>query len=217
MTGFVRGALAVTAGLALLATSAVAGVPSPANSNVDDVLVGGTGGSANPLKGGGFGTAVVSVGFTVEVKDIGGTPISGANVTINFSTANGNSGLSVAANPYNAQNDGSSVDCGTKTISKTTDGLGKAVFQPLFEGAENDASIEVRANGVLLKLIVARSTDTNGNGLTGVEDLAVYQANLYGPMGAEVDWNPGTLGVDDLAILQSEIFLAPAPPVRVGC
>lgn len=207
MTGFVRGALAVTAGLALLAAPTMAAVPSPANSAVDPVAVGNA--SGNPLKGGGFGTAILGVGFTVVVNDIGGNPVPGAVVTVNFATANGNNGAAGAAvvNPFNTQVGGTTVDCGTLTLSQVANGSGVAVFQPLFGGAENDASIEVRANGVLLSLIQARSTDASGNGTTDLPDLAVFQTNLFGVGGLDSDFDlGGTVNLPDLAILQTEIF-----------
>lgn len=218
MTGFVRGALAVTAGLALLASSAMAGVPSPANSDVEAIIVGNA--SGNPLgKAGGFGTTAVGDGFVVVVRDIGGAPINGANVTINFSTRNGTSGLSALARPYTTQVGGATVDCPTQTVSLTTGpGLGfpagTAIFRVVFSGAENSSSIEVRANGVLLGVVMARSTDADGNGTTGLADLGIFQANLA-LQGPESDFDlSGVVGLADLGILQAEIASA---AVRINC
>ena len=219
MTGFVRGALTVTAGLALLATSAMAGVPSPANSVVDDIMVGSVKGTA--LKGGGFGTAVLGVGYKVEVKDIGGLPIAGAVVTVNFSTASGDVGTSgaVLVNPYDVQIAGTTVDCPTKTLTKVADGSGIAIFTPIFGGAENTSSIEVRGNGVLLKTIIARGVDATGDGTISSADLSVLQQNVFGPgfpAGQESDFTlNGGISSDDLSILQGELF--PAAPVRTPC
>lgn len=219
MTGFVRGALAVTAGLALLATSAMAAVPSPANSDVDDIMVGSVKGTA--LKGGGFGTAVLGVGYTVAVKDIGGLPIPGAVVTVNFSTASGDIGTSgaVQVNPYTIQLDGSAIDCPTQTLTKVANGSGVAIFQPIFGGAENTASIEVRANGVLLKPIMARGVDATGDGILNSADLSVFQQNIFGPAfpaGQESDFTlDGVKNSADLSVLQQEFF--PAAPARTPC
>lgn len=215
MTGFVRGALAVTAGLALLSAPAIAGVPSPANSAVDPVAVGNA--SGNALKGGGFGTAILGVGFTVVVNDIGGNPIPGAVVTVDFSTASGNNGAAGAAvvNPFDTQVAGTTVNCPTQTLSKVADGSGVATFQPLFGGAENTPSIEVRANGVLLSVIMARSTDASGNGSTDLPDLSVFQTNLFGVGGVDSDFNlNAAVDLPDLSILQTEIFSGAS---RINC
>jgi hypothetical protein len=212
MTGFIRGALAVTAGLVLLAGSAMAGVPSPANSTVDEVIVGNASGNAMP-KGRGFGTTDQGAGYIVTVRDVTGA-LMDATVTINFSTAAGNTGLIpavVKANPFDAQTDGSSVDCATRTISKATTG-GVAIFNPRFHGAENTASIEVRAAGVLLAVVKARSTAANFNGETELADLGIFQENFsvggISDQGEESDFSltcdPNCVDLIDLGYFQSE-------------
>lgn len=234
MTGFVRGALAVTTGLALLATSAMASVPSPANSDVDPVAVGNVTGTA--LKGGGFGTTVGGIGFSVVVRDIGGVLINGANVTVDFNTAAGNTGGRGAGlvRAYNPQVTGT---CAGDVFSKATntggDPAGTARFRLIFGGAENDASIEVRANGVLLALIKARSTDlTASNGPdgrpTGLADVAILQSNTYSganvsgaTMEADFTLSPGPdtkpVGLADLALLQADIYNLAANIAKVDC
>lgn len=216
MTGFVRGALAVTAGLALLATSAMAGVPSPANSQVDPVMVGNITGT--PLKAGGFGTAVGGLGFKVVVEDIGGAPIVGATVTVDFTTAAGDNGTRGAVDVVVWEEQVGGATCSGDVISKTTDGTGTVFFTPIFSGCENTPSIEVRANGVLLDLIRARSTDLDGNEVTGTSDLAILQTNLFAAANVsgaimEADFTvsealpgPKPVTTADLAILQTDIF-----------
>jgi len=215
MTGFFRGALAVTAGLALITTSSMAGVPSPANSTVDEVLVGNASGAVLP-KAGGFGTTDQGAAFIVTVRDILGALVDGVEVRINFSTRAGNTGpigAVVEANPFSdAAAPGSfgySMDCATKTIYKNTgaggDPAGTAIFRPRFQGAENTASIEVRAGGVLLAVVKARSTAADGDGNTALTDLGIFQEN-YGPsQGEESDFSlDGPVNLVDLGLFQSE-------------
>jgi hypothetical protein len=211
MTGFVRKALTVAAGLALVATTATAGVPDPAQSQADDVIVGNV--SGNPLSpGGAFGTAVDGIGYTVVVNDVNGSPVSGVQVTINLSTGSGSTGLSAGTNTMTTQVAPATVDCASSTITKVTDGSGVAIFTGLFGGAENSASIEVRADGILLKLIQARSTDMNADGETGLADLNEFRKNFFGISGGntaalETDFDiGGDTGLGDLNKFRIEFF-----------
>ena len=207
MTGFVSKALTVAAGLALVATTATAGVPDPAQSSADDVIVSNV--SGNPLKpGGAFGTAATGIGYTVVVNDVNGSPIAGVTVTINFSTGSGSTGLAAIANAMTTHIAPTTVDCGTGTISKVTDGSGTAIFTALAGGAENTASVEVRADGILLKTILARSTDVNADGETGLADLNTFRLNFFGnPAALETDFDlGGATGLGDLNLFRIEFF-----------
>ncbi len=228
MTGFVRGALAVTAGLALLVSSSMAGVPSPTTSSVDPVMVGNV--TGNPLKGGSFGTSVTSIGYTVVVRDIGGVLLDGVVVTLDFNTASGDNGSAAVVDAYEEQIGGAT--CAGDVISGTTGAganpPGTFVFTPIFGGAENTASIEVRAGGTLLALVRARSTDLDANadtdpvgppGPTGLPDLGIFQNNLFdlirnvpgGILEADFTISPSPtnpVGLADLGLLQSDIFSA---------
>ena len=70
------------------------------------------------------------------------------------------------------------------------------------------AVIEVRANGILLARVVARSTDINGNGATGLADLELFRVNFFrNPDAQETDYDlSGSTDLGDLDIFRKEFF-----------
>ena len=116
--------------------------------------------------------------------------------------------IGLDVNPYNLQLAPTTVDCPSKTLLQVADASGTATFRALIGGAENSSSITVRANGVPLSLIQARSTDMDANGDTGLNDLLLFGLNFFGnPAALESDFdNAGGTGLNDLLLFGLEFF-----------
>ena len=201
MTRLFGSALLGLAGLAIVATGAMAGVPDQSQSSIESVVIG----SNSGLALGGvsrFGTSGVG-GYQVTVRDAGGTPLAGVNVTLDFANTAGTN----PAKPYDAQTDGSLVAC--PVLSQVTDGAGNVLFIPRLGGFDNAANVDVRANGVFLGAAPARSTDLSGDGNTDGADLAFFADKfLNDPLFPATDYNTdGTTDGADLAIFATD-FLA---------
>jgi hypothetical protein len=142
----------------------------------------------------------INDGFLVIARDITSNPAPGEIITVNFSGS--------GVRPHDVQLDGASSDCNTLTISKVTDVTGSAVFYPRIGGYENLEIIEVRSDGILLARVVARSTDIDGNGATGLGDLDLFRVNFFGNPGAqETDYDlSGSTDLGDLNIFREEFF-----------
>ena len=196
MTRFLLSILMVTAGLVVVAGTATAGLPDPGNSTVSPIMTGSACG------------VTTADTYVVVVRDINGAPVGGATVTIDFSTASGNSGISAPAHLHAVQIPPTVVDCPNQTLSQVADASGTATFEGLFGGAENTASVEVRAEGVLLRLIKVRSTDMNDNGETELGDLNLFRINFFlSPSAEESDFNQsGSTELGDLNIFRVEFF-----------
>ena len=196
MTGFVRKALPVAAGLLLVATSAMAGLPDATTSTVPAVMVGSC-------------SATISEDtYIVVVRDINSAPVAGATVTIDLSTATGVSGNALPVHLHQSQIAPTTFDCPTQTMSQVSDGSGTATFQGIFGGAENTASVQVSANGVPLLLIEIRSTDLDALGDTDSADLNRFRQNFFfTPAATETDYKaPAGTGSEDLNVFRVEFF-----------
>jgi hypothetical protein len=203
MTGFIRKALPVAAGLLLVATSAMAGLPDPSQSTVPEVMVGSC------------SATITEDTYTVVVRDINGSPVGGATVVVDFSTGSGDAGVSGAVKSlaHATQNAPTTVNCPAQTISQIADGSGVATFEGIFGGADNALSVEVSANGVPLKLIKVRSTDLDAAGDTDLNDLNIFRTNFFDQPGVpnsgpfESDYNDdGDTELTDLNIFRVEFF-----------
>jgi hypothetical protein len=94
------------------------------------------------------------------------------------------------------------------TISRVGDSSGDFVFYPRLGSFENSAVIEVRASGILLARVLARSTDIDSNGATGLADLELFRVNFFGnPDAQETDYDlSGSTDLGDLNIFRTEFF-----------
>jgi hypothetical protein len=198
MTSSVCKTLLLAAGLLLVATATAAavGLPDPMQSVVPPVMVGSCSGT------------VIDDTYVVIVRDVGGAPVGGALVTIDFSTAAFNSGTSNPAWVHFPQLPPTTWNCPTYTITQVADASGVAVFEGMFGGAENTPSIQVSANAVPLRVIEVRSTDMDANGETGLVDLNGLRINFFTfPLAKESDWDQsGLTDLGDLNILRQEFF-----------
>jgi len=176
------------------ATAGNAAVPSPPNSVVEPVLVGNSNGT------------LIGDGFRVTVRDIANIPIGGSLVDLLFAGA---------VRPYTAQVPPSGSLCpAAPGIRQAANAAGNAVFQARFGGYANAFAIQVRADGVLLSQVMARSTDINADGTTAVGDFNLFRINfLFNPPAMETDYNEdGATLVGDFDIFR-KVFLNEVPGI----
>jgi len=186
MTGLVRKATLFSACGLLLAGSAMAAVPSPANSDVPCGIrvVGQNGGvtSANHT-------------ITIVVRDLANNPIANSSVVIDFTGCNSGDD----AGPAAVQNgvNGEVVDCVTKTIRAFTDVTGTV-------NIDAQAMASASAPGV---------TPGTGPGCAGVFADGVHLRDVH-VSAFDLDGGVGGLGVTiaDLSVWLSYFFACPAPP-----
>src|SRR5262245_8191930 len=142
MTGLVRKATLLTAAGMLIASAAMAGVPSAANSTTPSCisLVGSLGGVPDAA-----GT------FNIIVRDLANNPLNGASVVIDLS---GCLDLAICDDQLDAN---AVVNCGAKTTRKFTDALGSVTFIVLggSNGGGNASTLlnggKIFANGTLIQ------------------------------------------------------------------
>jgi len=182
MTGMVRKALTIAAGLAVVASVASAGVPDPRFSTMDAIGVGDNTGTA---RGGS------PAGFDVAVKDVNNAPVLGATVTLNYS-ASGVKG-------YVSQNAGTTVNAAAQSLSRVAS-TGSTNFAAKTGKFTNANTVEVSANGVVLGNVKWRSTDIDGlDGKTALGDFNYFAAKFLAAVSApEVNFD---LSVSDVPAL----------------
>ena len=208
MTGLVRKAFTVAAGLTVVASVASANVPDPLRSLVEGAIVAGTSGTAIGAVGS-FGTDAVP-GFEVTVRDVNNTGLSGKNVVLDFSAANAATWKKLQS----IQNAGTTVNCVAKTLSKLSGAGGVTVFAARAAGYDNANSVSVSADGVLLANVMTRSTDYDGLNGTDLADFSAFRVDFFDPAyNPESDFGggPGASpdGADnrsDFSIWRAEFF-----------
>jgi len=173
----------------------MAAVPDPRTSSVETPMVGGS--SGNLL------TGIGNAGYEVTVRDINNTPLSGATVTLDFSSA-------LVVKLYSGQNAGTTVNCAAHTLSKVTNASGLAVFGPRDGAFINSASVQVSASGVVLANVPSRTTDIDGVGATtNAADLNLFRQQFFAPQPAapQTDYTGDTnTNAADLNIFRGEFF-----------
>jgi hypothetical protein len=198
MTGLLRKASLLTAAGLLIASAAMAGVPSPGNSTVPAcvTLVGSLAGVPDAAAG----------QFTVIVRDLANNPLNGASVVIDFSNA---TDLAICSDQLDA---GALVNCAAKTTRKFTDITGSVTFTVLggSNGAGNATTLlgggRIFANGTLLGSPTVPAYDLDGASGVGANDLSAWltdfgSGNPYGR--SDFDCS-GTIGANDLSFWLTE-------------
>lgn len=144
-------ALTVAAGLAVVASVAMAGVPDPTKSSTDGTYALGNARGGLVIAGPPMPAAVLN-GYTVTVRDVSNNPLQGVSVSFNYPSG--------TLRTHSSQQLGQTASCGSNTTSAVTDASGIATIVPAVVG-NNDAGAltQVRANGVLLTSITVRSFD----------------------------------------------------------
>jgi hypothetical protein len=189
MTGMVRKALTIAAGLAVVASVASAGVPDPRFSTSDLIVVGDL--SGNPIGG----------GFDVVVRDVNNAPLAGRTVSLDFSAT--------PMRVCNVQNAGTTFNCTAKTISRVTNASGAVNFgSARVAKFDNSNNVEVSADGVVLATVKGRSVDIDGAGTTSgavsLGDFVIFSGN-FNTVAQETDFDQnGTTGLGDFVIFAGE-------------
>ncbi len=216
--------LTVLCGLAVLASVAVAGVPDATTSTTDGDLDIANARGAALLTSTNLRPTIVN-GYQVTVRDIGGTPLAGVTVQMQFA----GSGIQV----HSTQTGGQVAVCGANTLSLVTNASGQVNFFPAAMGLNSSAApnVQVRASGVLLTTINFRSVDMVSAGPTkiakvDIADLGQFRSR-YGGTDLACDYaSEGTSGgkvdVADLNIFRAEYLCgqtggAPAPCTQTEC
>jgi len=222
MTGLVRKATLLTLSGVLVASAAMAGVPSSANSTIGSsfcsapgqcgiYLVGQKSTPAPGMAPTAF-TADPAGQFTVTVRDLANNLIANSTVVIDFASC---VRYRCAANQPFA---GLTVDNLARTVRTQTNGSGVATFRIVggscnfppggnaFSGSSiSGACIRVFADGVLLGTSKGATFDEDGVSGVGGNDLASLSGDIFGYPGdaanvqrSDFDFN-GSLTGNDLA------------------
>jgi hypothetical protein len=198
MTGLVRKATLLTAASMLVASAAMAAVPSAANSTTPACfsLVGSIGGVPDNAHG----------QFSIIVRDLANNPLNGASVVVDLSGC-----LDLAI--CNDQLDPNAlVNCGAKTTRKFTDPTGTVTFTVLggSNGGGNASTLldggKIFANGVLIKNPTVSAFDLDGSGGVGANDLSAWlgdfgSGNNFGRSDYDCSRN---IGANDLSLWLGE-------------
>ena len=198
MTGLVRKAALLTAAGLMIASAAMAGVPSPGNSTTPAciTLVGNTAGVPDAAAG----------AFTVTVRDLANNPLNGASVVVDLS---GTTDLRICNDQLDA---GALVNCAAKTTRKFTNALGQVTFTVLggSNGAGNATTLigggKIYANGVLIASPTAAAYDLDGASGIGANDLSAWLTDFGSgsPFGrSDFDCSSG-IGANDLSFWLTE-------------
>jgi len=198
MTGLLRKAMLLACSGVLAASSAMAAVPSPADSSVPCGLnlVGSTGGVAD-----------VRGDLTIIIRDLALTPIAGSSVVINFNACTPD--IRVCSVQPAA---GVTASCpGTVgEISGVTDGSGTIVLR-IVGGANNVGGsaaagfkcATVYADGVNMGTINVGAFDQNGGGGVNPTDISLFLPDSFdGDFEGRSDYNcSNTVNPTDLSLL----------------
>jgi hypothetical protein len=159
----------------------------------------------------------------VVVGNVSGTAIGGAPAGFDVTVRDVNnaplSGRTVTLNfaasgmkVFSTQNAGTTVNCAAKSISRVTNGSGAVNFGARIAKWNNSNTVEVSADGVVLGNVKGRSTDLDGiDGRTGLNDLAILSTNLLtAPSAQNTDFDlNGVTGLSDLGVFATELLTGP--------
>jgi hypothetical protein len=211
MTGLMREAALVAACGLLAASTAMAGIPSAANSTIPAGIY---------VLGSRADVPDPTAAFTVVVRDANNAPVEGSRVEINliacFDTRLSNQIATVIVNGA-AQ----VLDCQLKTVTAYTDENGSATMSVLGASlnywTDPDFSkpgagagcIQIRADDVLLGTATSIVFDQNGGAQPGGDRVGIEDQNRWlvdfgtGIYKGRSDYNfavsPGVIGIDDLS------------------
>lgn len=178
MNAVLRKAMLLACGGVLVASSAMAAVPSPADSDIP--------GGIN-LVGTNLGVADVRGEFTIVIRDLAHNPIAGSSVVVSFDNCTPD--IRICATQVTA---GVTPDCASGPvgeISGVTDGTGTVVMR-IQGGANNVATgtpaagfqcATVFADGVNMRAVNIGAYDQNGAGGVTPPDVSVWLADSFDP------------------------------------
>jgi hypothetical protein len=198
MTGLVRKATLLTAAGMLIASAAMAGVPSAANSTTPTCIT---------LVGSLAGTPDAAAGqFSLTVRDLANNPLNGASVVIDLS---GCLDLAICNDQLDAN---ALVNCGAKTTRKFTNASGVVTFTVLggSNGAGNASTLlgggRIFANGTLIQSPTVAAFDLDGASGVGANDLSAWLTDFGAgqPYGRSDYDCSGGIGANDLSFWLTE-------------
>ncbi len=193
MTGLLRKATLLTVAGLLVASAAMAGVPSAGNSTTPAcvTLVGSVAGVPDAAAG----------QFTVIVRDLANNPLNGASVVIDFSNIDD---LAICDDQLDVN---ALVNCAAKTTRKFTDVTGSVTFTVLGGGSGSalppalQNGGRIYANGTLIGSPTVPAYDLDGASGVGANDLSFWLTIFGGgqPVGAADYDCSGVVGANDLS------------------
>jgi hypothetical protein len=207
MNGVLRKAMLLACGGVVVASGAMASVPSPANSTIPNgiILVGVTGGVVD-----------VRGEFTIIVRDLANSPIEGSSVVLSFDECEID--IRVATTQPHP---GVSVDClsgPVGEVSGVTDGSGSVTMRVVGGArnvggntpAEGFGCATVFADGVNMKQVNAAAFDQNSASGANPVDIALWLSDsLDGDFEGRSDYNAtNTVNPVDLSLLLSASIAA---------
>lgn len=186
----------------LAASEAMAKVPDPRFSEIASVIVGSPSGAALPSCGGqSWSTGERFAGFRVLAKDVNNSPLWYRQITLDFSQSE--------VHLLGDDRPGTTVDCVAGTITRLTDDTGIALFAPRFCGSCPEARVRVLCEGVLMREVPARSTDIDGDGVTGILDFLRVARNLFSAeLDPSTDFDPCSAGSEGRTTLTDFVIFA---------
>ena len=198
MTGLARRASLFTVVGLLIASVAMANVPSPGNSTVPGCIT---------LVGSLAGVPDAAAGqFTVVVRDLANNPLNGASVWIDLS---GCPDLRLCSNQLDP---GATVTCPAKTTRKFTNITGSVTFTVLggSNGGGNASTLlaggKIYANGTLIGSPTVAAYDLDSASGVGANDLSAWLTDfgLGSPYGRSDFDCSGGIGANDLSLWLTE-------------
>ena len=193
MTGLVRKATLLTAAGLLVASVAMAGVPSETNSTKPACI---------SMVGSVAGVPDAAGQFTVVVRDLANNPLNGASVVIDLSNAND---LAICDDQLDVN---ALVNCAAKTVRKFTDVTGSVTFIVLggSNGGGNASTLlnggRIYANGTLIGSPTVSAFDLDGSSGVGANDLSAWLGDFgSGQNYGRSDYDcSGGIGANDLSL-----------------
>jgi hypothetical protein len=193
MTGLVRKATLLTAAGLLVASAAMAAVPSEANSTTPACI---------SLVGSVAGAPDAAGTFTVIVRDLANNPLNNASVVIDLSNA---ADLAICDDQLDVD---ALVNCAAKTTRKFTDITGSVTFIVLggSNGGGNASTLlnggRIYANGTLIASPTVSAFDLDGSSGVGANDLSAWLGDFgSGQNYGRADYDcSGTIGANDLSL-----------------
>lgn len=219
MTGLVRKATLLTLSGVLIASAAMAGVPSSANSTIGFSFCSSPTQCGIYMTGQKTGVADPAGQFIVTVRDLANNLIANSTVVVDFSACTRY--RAAATQPFA----GLTVDNLGRTVRASTNGSGVATFRIVgggctsapggnaFSGSSiSGACARIFADGVLLGSVKVATPDLDGVSGVGGADLAALSGDIFGYPGdaanvqrSDYDFN-GALGGGDLAKFSALLF-----------
>ena len=207
MTGLIRKATLFSVAGLMLAGAAMAGVPNEATSTVPN-LIKIAGGPPAP----GLGTSSVDplAIVTYVIRDANNTPVANTSVVLNFTAC-----TDILLSP------GGGINCGAKTFTGTTDGVGQLSVG--IRGVGNGTGspravcncVHVTAGGQPFSDVGAAAFDKDGTSGVGAGDLSQLITDFVSPgIECRSDFSGNdSVGAEDLSFLIT-VFVtggSPAP------